>query len=151
MLLASSAIAECKNTSIRTIFGKEPIASKLYEAAKKTDNGAWKDGSFESEEFYFLGKAIVNLNALFVTYINTSWGASTCRGTQRLMFFNKDFVEVAQYYGVAKPNLKNSTLIFPVGELGPSSVNIANGLPKYLNDGDDHIEISRKSPNNAVK
>jgi len=150
-LFSNSVFAECKNTSIRTIFGKEPIASKLYEAAKKTKNGAWKEGSFESEEFHYLGKSVVNLNTLFVTYIDTSWGTSTCRGTQRLMFFNKDFIEVAQYYGVAKPNLKNSTLIFPVGELGSSSVNIASGLPKYLNDGDDHIEISRKSPNKALK
>jgi hypothetical protein len=76
LFLSFQALASnpCVNTGERFTFGDEPLASKLYQAAKNTELGAWKDGEFWQERFYYLGSVVAGSEELYVTYIDTSWG-----------------------------------------------------------------------------
>ncbi|RYV01216.1 hypothetical protein SOPP22_15935, partial [Shewanella sp. OPT22] len=145
LFLSVNAFASnpCENTGERFSFGEEPFASKLYEAAKNTELGAWKDGEFWQERFYYLGTVQSGKNSLYVTYIDTSWGASSCRSTRRLIFFTKDFKQFAQYYAVAKPSLIGSFLDFPEGEREKTKIDISKELPEFLNDGNDYFPIQK--------
>jgi hypothetical protein len=148
LFLSFQALASnpCVNTGERFTFGDEPLASKLYQAAKNTELGAWKDGEFWQERFYYLGSVVAGSEELYVTYIDTSWGASSCRGTWRLIFFTKDFKQYAQYYSIAKPKVVGNSLDFPEGEREKTKIDISHGLPEFMNDGNDYFPIRKKQP-----
>lgn len=132
--------ADC-DASNRRVFGDEPLASRLYEAAKTIPHGSWDDGEFGNESFEYLGSVIIKNNNIYVTYIQTIWGNYCGRATQRLIFFNTDFKEIGQYYGVEPPFIEGNILVFPGGEIGESNVDVSNGLPDKLNDGNDYHSI----------
>lgn len=142
-LLGSYFAEAACDSSFRKVTGNEPLASKLYEATKAIPYGSWEDGSFGMETFEYLGSVSINRNAVYVTYLHTTWGPTYChRATKRLIFFNSAFKEVGQYYGVQKPRLQGNNLVFPEGEIGASMVDVSNGLPEELNDGNDYHSIS---------
>jgi len=131
------------NNSVRLVHGEISVATSLYEAAKKIQLGAWEDGKFGQEDFYYLGKLVSRHKDVYVTYIFTTWGAGHCgRATSRLIFFNENKEEIGQYYGVQQPIIQNSQLVFPNGEIGKSSVSIVKGLPEQMNDGNDYYPLS---------
>ncbi|WP_346837891.1 hypothetical protein [Microbulbifer sp. SAOS-129_SWC] len=143
LLLPGIAYSSC-DQSQRQVYGSEPTASELYEATKSIDNGAWQDGEFGTEKFFYLGHLKSRGKTVYATYLSTDWGLSECsRITNRLIFFDKHKKEIAQYYGVQKPEIKNGKLEFPKGETGLSSVDIIYGLPEQLNDGNDIFPIDR--------
>lgn len=148
LLFSFQALASdpCENTGERFTFGEEPLASKLYEAAKNTELGAWEDGEFWQERFYYLGSVVAGSQELYVTYIDTSWGASSCRGTWRLIFFTKGFKQYAQYYAIAKPRVIGNSLDFSKGEREKTTIDISKGLPDFMNDGNDYFPIRKKQP-----
>ena len=145
MFLSLNVQAEdwCTNTSERFVIPPTPLAAKLYDVAKTIEMGAWDDGHFWQERFYYLGKVVVAGHPLYVTYIDTTWGASSWRGTQRLIFFTREFKAFAQYYAVSKPTVVGSILDFPKGERKKTAIDVSSGLPQWLNDGDDHVEIHK--------
>jgi hypothetical protein len=142
LFVSNVALADCAD-SRRAVHGNEPLASKLYEVAKTISHGAWEDGEFGEEYFYYLGSLKITGQSTFVTYIYTTWGAGSCgRATSRLIFFDETFKEIGQYYGVQRPKLEEARLVFPKGEIGNSSVDVTTGLPEQLNDGNDYYPIS---------
>lgn len=141
-MLSFHAIS-CENTGERHTHGEQPLASKLYEAAKNTELGAWEEGEFRQEHFYYLGQVQSGKQTLYVTYIDTAWGASSCRVTLRLIFFTEDFIQFAQYYAIQKPQVIGNTLDFPQGEKAKIRIDISQGLPEHLNDGNDYFPISK--------
>jgi len=131
--------ATCGNESERVVHGKEPLASKLYEAAKATNMGAWKDGEFSQEEFTYLGDfTIKNKKPIHVTYIETIWGTSSCRGTYRLIFFNSELKQVGQYNSIDKPTfIEKNTLSIPYEDQPLTTWVFSGKLPECLKVADD--------------
>lgn len=132
--------AECEHISKRSVSGREPLASKLYGAAQSMELGAWKAGTFHTEQFDFLGTLQVLGKPVHVAYLSTIWGPS-CRATYRLLFFTAKLKPMGQYYGISKPSLKGNTLVFHPTEGGTSTVDMASGLPAKINGGDDFFAL----------
>jgi len=137
----ANASDPCVDTGERFTFGSEPLASRLYEAALDTEQGAWEDETFWQERFYFLGSTLIDDVEFYVTYVDTTWGISSCRRTVRLMFFTKAFTQFAQYYGIGKPDLNEGVLSFLDNDAIVSEVDISEGFPVLLYDGNEHVMI----------
>ena len=82
-LLPSVVFADCNDDArIRTVKGDKKRAERLYIPMMGKFPSWAKD--FHEEEFTYVGSL---QNGIEVALLYTSWGASTCRGTTRLLLF----------------------------------------------------------------
>ena len=139
LVFSLDVFAECTNTSNRIVKGAEPLASKLYEAAKNTEMGAWKNGTFHEEIFTYLGDLIrKDGTVIHVTYVDTTWCTSTYRGTYRLIFFNKQMDQVGQYNSIQKPTFIGPNKLEIPYEDDPVTIwEFSGKLPECLEVSDD--------------
>jgi hypothetical protein len=150
LFAASCANAQqCGNHSARHIKGHEPLASRLYIAARKADAGAWHKGSFESESSTYLGDVRINGKLVHVLYLQTIWGPA-CRVTTRLVFFSFKLKPLSWYSGTSEPAIKGNSLVFFPEHERRSEVDLSKGLPKQIDAGDDFYDIE-VIPNNSFK
>jgi hypothetical protein len=85
LLLPCLVFADCNDDArIRIIKGDKKKAERLYMPIMGKFPSWAKD--FHEEEFTYVGSLE---NGIEVALLYTSWGASTCRGTTRLMLFRK--------------------------------------------------------------
>ena len=145
ILFISPAYGDCGDDSRRLIYGEEPLSANLYDAAKAIKRGAWKNGEFFEEEFHYLGVLLVGGEELYVTYLNTVWGAS-CRSTSRIIFFDKSLNEVGQYYGLTKPVMRGRYLAFISPENEVLIKNFWDGFPTALSDGESNTSFFESPP-----
>jgi hypothetical protein len=133
MILPNVVMANCGDESIRTVFGADNLASKMYSAVQKQEMGGWETGTFHTEKFYYIGNLTQeNSNLIHVGYLNTVWGAS-CRATLRLIFMNENYEEIGQYYSIEKPELiAPNTLSIPYEEQDKTIWEFKGTLPKCL-------------------
>ena len=138
IIFSNVVMANCGDESIRTIFGEENLAAKMYSAVQKQEMGGWKTGTFHTEKFYYIGKLTKdNSKIIHVGYLNTVWGSS-CRATLRLIFMNESYEEIGQYYGIEKPELiAPNTLSIPYEEQDKTTWGFNGTLPKCLMVADD--------------
>lgn len=143
LVFSMSVFAECPTTSTRHVKGDEPLASVLYEAAKKAEMGSWQDGTFNWEVFSYLGSLTDEKGRkLYVTYLETIWGASSCRGSYRLIFFNEKMEQVGQYSSIEKPKfIGPNKLAFPYEDEPITEWEFKGKLPSCLEVADDCFEL----------
>lgn len=114
----------------RIVRGDNERAQELY-ATIKGKFPSW-DKNFHDEEFTYVGSLE---NGMEVAVLVTSWGASTCRGTTRLLIF-----KAGKYFGCLNellPQMNNMTMIkvsgnkiiFPDGGDGGGTIDLSGGIP----------------------
>ncbi len=128
LLTPSFASAECNsNAQVRIVDESNLKATHLYNLIKgKFPSWASK---FHSEEFTYLGRLE---NGIDAAWLFTSWGASTCRGTTRLLLFQAD-----KYLGSFAVNhdevtLINNKIIFPYDKNVGNVIDLSKGIPKEI-------------------
>ena len=140
------AIGDCNDDArIRVVKGDKQKAEKLYTPIMGKFP-SW-DKDFHEEQFTYIGSL---KNGIEVGLLYTSWGASTCRGTHRLMLFRKakyigcygiDFADGAIKLVENKivfPNLPSQADIGNVIDLSgrvPHKVHLGGGFYEFMPSG----------------
>ena len=117
------------NLRRRIVQGDKDKAERLYTTIRGKFP-SW-DKNFHEEEFTYLGSLE---NGTEVAFLVTSWGASTCRATTRLLLF-KD----GRYFGCINEILapmdrtlikvSGNKIIFPDEGDGGGAIDLSNGIP----------------------
>ncbi|MEM7430769.1 MAG: hypothetical protein AAF351_02400 [Pseudomonadota bacterium] len=132
-LLAWSDVPDCgDNASTRTVIGAQPIASRLYQNLQNIESGAWRDGTFHTERFDYIGTLLSKRSTKYVGYLVTTWGAA-CRATVRVVFFDEDYWPIGQYGGLPmiKPSIEGDSLVWK-GDGFAEHVDLTEGLPTEI-------------------
>jgi len=124
---------------IRTLKGDRRKAERLY-APIKGKFPSW-DKNFHEEVFTYRGSL---RNGIEVAMLYTSWGASTCRGTSRLLLFRQG-VYIGSYGidSIDEPiKLVGNRIVFPYkADIGniinlsgriPDEILLGGQLPKFM-------------------
>ena len=114
---------------IRVVKGNKQRAEKLYMPIMGKFP-SW-DKNFHEEQFTYIGSL---KNGIEVGLLFTSWGASTCRGTARLMLFRK-----AKYIGcygidfVDGPiKLIGNKIVFPYPTDWGNVIDLSGAIPREI-------------------
>lgn len=115
---------DCNDDARRRIVNGESKRARFLYASIRGTFPSW-DKDFHDEEFTYIGALENGMEAAFMT---TSWGTSTCRGTNRLLLF-KD----GKYFGAINEILPTPET-FPMKAVG-NKILFPNGYEIDLSDG----------------
>jgi hypothetical protein len=128
--LASGDSGDCSDDArVRIMRGDRRKAERLY-APIMGKFPSW-DKNFHEEIFIYVGSL---KNGIEVAWLQTSWGASTCRGTNRLMLFQKG--KYIGSYGVDtvedKIRLIGNKIVFPYKPEIGNLIDLSGPIPKEI-------------------
>ena len=138
LALTALAAAECGTDSIDTLHGDEPLVSQLLDAAKTFSVGMFSDGAFESRDTVYIGQLAGPSGPLHLAWVETIWGASSCRASQQLIVFDDTLRPVGRYVSIERPEfVAPDTLSIPYEEQPPTRWTFTGTLPECLEVADD--------------
>ena len=116
-----AAEASCgSNRSESKLLGPEPLTRDLRASASVGQSIFFEKGSFEEENFSFLGTVKVGGGSWHVVYLMTIWASAggSCRSTPRLLVFGSDKKYLGQYshFNATPIGVEKDAIVFDVSD-----------------------------------